>query len=86
MLFVLWLFFCLYILSTIVSLVVSTSAIDSLERHISEAGCLQIQPNKFPGDFQDTFNKFPAGFFTLIEPPKYYNTRYNHKHFQLCTL
>jgi len=25
--------------------------------------CLQIQPNKFPGDFQDTFNKVPAGFF-----------------------
>jgi len=25
-------------------------------------GCLQIQPNKFPGDFQDTFNKVPAGF------------------------
>jgi len=25
-------------------------------------GCLQIQPNKFPGDFQDTFNKVPGGF------------------------
>ena len=24
--------------------------------------CLQIQPNKFPGDFRDTFNKVPAGF------------------------
>ena len=30
--------------------------------------CLQIQPNKFPGDFQeiskDTFNKFPVIFYT----------------------
>ena len=26
------------------------------------AGCLQIQTNKFPGDFQDTFTKVPAGF------------------------
>jgi len=25
-------------------------------------GCLQIQPNKFPGDFQDTFNKLPVDF------------------------
>ena len=25
--------------------------------------CLQIQPNKFPGDFQDTFNKFPVIFY-----------------------
>jgi len=25
-------------------------------------GCLQIQPNKFPADFQDTFNKVPAKF------------------------
>ena len=25
-------------------------------------GCLQIQPNKFPGDFQDTINKFPVDF------------------------
>ena len=25
-------------------------------------GCLQIQPKKFPGDFQDTFNKFPVDF------------------------
>ena len=41
------------------------------------AGCLQIQPNKFPGDFQDTFNKFPVDIFTLIEPPQYYN--YMHK-------
>jgi len=26
------------------------------------AGRLQIQFNKFPRDFQDTFNKVPAGF------------------------
>jgi len=26
------------------------------------AGCLQIQHNKFPGDFQDTFNKCPVDF------------------------
>jgi len=25
-------------------------------------GCLQIQPNKFPGDFRDTFNKLPVDF------------------------
>jgi len=25
-------------------------------------GSLQIQPNKFLGDLQDTFNKVPAGF------------------------
>ena len=25
--------------------------------------------NKFPGEFQDTFNKFPVDIFTLIEPP-----------------
>jgi len=30
-------------------------------------------------------NKVPAGFFTLIEPPKYYNMGYKHMHFQLCT-
>jgi len=36
----------------------------------------QIQPNKFPGDFQDTFNKVPAGFLhwsslhiIYFEPP-----------------
>jgi len=26
----------------------------------ADPGCLQIQPNKFPGDFQDTFNKIPG--------------------------
>ena len=31
-------------------------------------GCLQMQPNKFPVDFQDTLNKVPPNF-TLIEPP-----------------
>ena len=32
--------------------------------HIVEtySGCLQIQPNKLPGDFRETFNKVPAGF------------------------
>jgi len=30
----------------------------------TNAVCLQIQPNKFP-DFQDTFNKVPAGFFYI---------------------
>jgi len=39
--------------------------------------CLQIQPNKFSGDFQDTFNKVPGGFLQLIEPPKYYNMDMN---------
>jgi len=28
---------------------------------ITCTGSLQIQPNKFPGDFQDTFNKIPGG-------------------------
>jgi len=31
----------------------------------TEARCLQIQPNKFPGDFQDTSNKVPGGFFYI---------------------
>ena len=34
--------------------------------------------NKFPGDFQDTFNKVPARLFTLIQPLKYYNMGYKH--------
>jgi len=32
---------------------------DHQQLHVT--GCLQIQPNKFP-DFQDTFDKVPAGF------------------------
>jgi len=28
--------------------------------NVSDSGCLQIQPNKFPGAFQDTFNKLPV--------------------------
>ena len=40
-----------------------------LEKNCAPSGCLQIQPNKFPGDFQDTLNKFPVDIFTLIEPP-----------------
>jgi len=45
------------------------------------AGCQEIQPNKFPGDFQDKFDKVPGGFFTLIEHPKYNNMEYKHMHF-----
>jgi len=45
-------------------------------------GCLQIQPNKFPGDFQGIFKNQQD--FTLIKPPKYYNMGYKHMHFQSC--
>ena len=48
--------------------------------HFQYTGCLQIQPNKFPGDFQDTFNKFPVDMFTLITDywSSYKNTTYKN--------
>ena len=39
------------------------SNFDFLSRVDRYQGVLQIQPQKFPGDFQDTFNKVPAGYF-----------------------
>jgi len=44
-------------------------------------GCLQIQPNKFPGHILQSSSRI----FKLIKPPKYYNMGYEHMHFQLCT-
>jgi len=28
----------------------------------NNSGCLQVQPNKFPVDFQDAFSKVPVDF------------------------
>jgi len=39
------------------SMYISQKVQDTIE---TKRGCLQIQTNKFPGDFQDTFNKVPA--------------------------
>jgi len=44
---------------------------------------VQIQPNKFPGDFQDI--QSAIRIFALIEPLKCYNMGYKHMHFQLLT-
>ena len=31
------------------------------------SGCLKIQPNKSPGDFQDTFNKDPVDMYVVVQ-------------------
>ena len=39
------------------------SPITDHHHHHHDTGCLQIQPNKFLWDFQDTFNKVPVDFY-----------------------
>ena len=35
---------------------------DTIKRVLLGSGCLQIQPNKFPGDFQDPLIELPVDF------------------------
>jgi len=57
----------------------------SVKRWYVITRCLQIQPNKFPGDFQDAFNKLKIKQNTRCIKPLNIHHGYKHMHIKLCT-
>ena len=47
----------------------------------SSSGCLQIQQNKFPGDFQELFYIIPVDFFTVFWSVVNQEVMYQHELF-----